>query len=237
MFQSAFVAWLLLDFAVKQVVVSLMWADQSIALWQGVFHLTFVRNSGAAFSLLQGAYWVFYLAMAALIGLVCWFWVQEKPKEWLPVIGTALVCAGAAGNLVDRLVSGSVVDIFDFRLINFAVFNVADIGITVGCGLFLFWFIFRSEYTRRRDSVSAASSEPDTGVTPLTASDKPASLTYDAESALTKQEALRLRFARIRTTWSTLTGKLQLLRPSRLAQKAEFGLARLEDKLSNEAHD
>lgn len=63
----------------------------------------------------------------------------------MPVLGTALVMAGALGNTADRLATGAVVDMFDFRLINFAIFNVADVGITVGSILFVVWLVFLSE--------------------------------------------------------------------------------------------
>ncbi|MCL2870304.1 MAG: signal peptidase II [Coriobacteriia bacterium] len=145
MFQAVVVFWLLLDFMTKQVVVQFMDLRESIPLWEGVFHLTSVRNSGAAFSLMEGQFWVFYLAMALLALIVAWYWVSERPRHWMPVLGTALVMAGALGNTADRLATGAVVDMFDFRLINFAIFNVADVGITVGSILFVVWLVFLSE--------------------------------------------------------------------------------------------
>jgi len=144
MFQAVVVFWLLLDFAVKQTVVYTMELRQTVPLWEGIFHLTYVRNYGAAFSLMQGQLWIFYFAMAALAVIVMWFWATEKPRHWMPVLGTALVVAGALGNTLDRFMAGSVIDMFDFRAINFAIFNVADIGITVGCALFLIWVLFVS---------------------------------------------------------------------------------------------
>jgi len=144
MFLAVAVFWLLLDIVSKQVVVHMMDLRQTIPLWDGVFHLTFVRNYGAAFSLMQGQMWLFFGAMVLLIVLVLWFWISERPHHWMPVMGTALVMAGALGNTLDRIMTGSVVDMFDFRVINFAIFNVADIGISVGCAIFLFWLIFLS---------------------------------------------------------------------------------------------
>jgi len=144
MFQAVVVFWLLLDFMTKQLVIQFMELRESIPLWEGIFHLTSVRNSGAAFSLLQGQFWVFYAAMVLLTVMVAWFWLSERPRHWMPVIGTALVMAGALGNTLDRLVLGAVVDMFDFRAINFAIFNVADIGITVGGALFAVWLVFLS---------------------------------------------------------------------------------------------
>jgi signal peptidase II len=132
-----------LDRAVKLAQDAWLRPGQSLALWRGVFHLTSVRNSGAAFSLLEGQFALFYAAMAVLLVVVSWFWWRERPREVLPVLSTALVLAGASGNLIDRLTRGFVLDLFDVRLINFAVFNVADLGITAGCILFAVWVLFQ----------------------------------------------------------------------------------------------
>ena len=246
MFQSVFVAVLLLDFAVKQVVISTMELGYSIALWPGVFHLTFVRNEGAAFSLLQGYYWVFYIAMALLVGLVIWFWLQEKPNQWLPVIGTALVCAGAAGNLVDRLISGSVVDIFDFRLINFAVFNVADIGITIGCALFFYWFIFQSSHLTHPETAPTVVVPEE--VISDSAAPETASATVDSEITLTsvsgggeiedveiapfEPKSRKVKKSRKRDTSSKSESSF-----ARAVKKVEGTLQKWEDELSDEGHD
>ena len=151
MFQAIAVFWLLLDFVTKQYVLDTMQLRESIPVWEGVFHLTYVENSGAAFSMMQGQFWLFYTALILMLIMVIWFWWKEKPHHWMPVVGTALVIAGAVGNTVDRIVQGAVVDMFDFRLINFPIFNIADIGITVGTTIFLIWLLFLSDHAVVRD--------------------------------------------------------------------------------------
>jgi len=89
-----------------------------------------------------------------MLVMIIWFWWTEKPRHWMPVMGTALVMAGAVGNTVDRIMQGAVVDMFDFRLINFPIFNVADIGITVGTMLFLVWLLFLSDHALVRELVA-----------------------------------------------------------------------------------
>ncbi len=104
----------------------------------GFIHLANVHNTGAAFSFMQGARWLFVALCAVFIGAVIYLMVKDvikgKAARWLAV----LVMAGAAGNCIDRVISGYVVDMleFDFKLFGrqFPVFNVADILITV-CGL------------------------------------------------------------------------------------------------------
>ncbi|HZK10551.1 MAG TPA: signal peptidase II [Clostridia bacterium] len=113
--------------------------EASLALWENVFHLTYIENTGAAFSLFKGhtlALGIFSLIMVALLS----YFLYKRKKEGgglLEQTALAFIIGGAVGNLYDRLILGYVIDYFDFRLINFAVFNVADSFITVGAGLIL----------------------------------------------------------------------------------------------------
>ena len=95
----------------------------TIPLWEGVFHLTYCENTGAAFSLLSGHRWVLLaVTAAALIGM---FVVLSKNymKNAFGRTSLRLIIAGAVGNMLDRFLLGYVVDMFDFRLIDFPVFN------------------------------------------------------------------------------------------------------------------
>lgn len=106
------------------------------ALWPGVFHLTHTQNRGMAFSLLEGA--TPLLAAAALLVVAVIIVAQRRAGSRMPLLfglALALPLGGAVGNLVDRLRDKYVTDLFDFRLINFPVFNVADAAITVGIAL------------------------------------------------------------------------------------------------------
>ena len=100
--------------------------------------LTYVENTGAAFSMLDGgaARWflvvVSTLAAAAIILAVCKKWVAHL----FGVISLSCVLGGAVGNLVDRAAQGYVIDMFAFTFINFAIFNVADIFISIGGACF-----------------------------------------------------------------------------------------------------
>lgn len=104
----------------------------------GFIHLANVHNTGAAFSFMAGARWLFVvlcaLFVAALIYLLVKNIIKGKTARWLAV----LVMAGAVGNCIDRIISGYVVDMFEFEFKifgqQFPVFNVADILLTV-CGI------------------------------------------------------------------------------------------------------
>ncbi|WP_017296405.1 signal peptidase II [Geminocystis herdmanii] len=103
----------------------------TIPLWQGVFHLTYVQNTGAAFSFFQGgASWLRWLSLLVSIALMIWAWVEKFSKTEQLAYG--FILAGAFGNGIDRFLFGYVVDFLDFRLINFPVFNIADVCINIG---------------------------------------------------------------------------------------------------------
>lgn len=108
----------------------------------GVFKLHYLENRGAAFGLFQNRQF-FFLALCALFlcGAVIFLLQMPATRRYRPLyaIGAAL-CAGAAGNGIDRIVNGYVIDFFYFSLIDFPIFNMADIYVTVS-GFFLILYI------------------------------------------------------------------------------------------------
>ncbi len=109
-------------------------------LWRNVFHFTYVINTGAAFSLFQGVDWLRWLSLLVCLVLVGVGLLNSRLLVWEQA-GYGFLLGGAAGNGIDRWVTGHVVDFLDFRLIQFPVFNVADIAINLGlaCLLFSAW--------------------------------------------------------------------------------------------------
>jgi signal peptidase II len=146
-FWIASVVVLLFDQLTKALIRA--WLDPAVSfpVIEGLFHITHVRNTGAAFGLMPGARPLF-LATSALVLLgITAYWVVMRPRaRWL-VIALALVGAGATGNLIDRMSAGRVTDFLDFILIGFPVFNVADIGIVVGVGMLVVWILFGPEHS------------------------------------------------------------------------------------------
>ena len=141
---------MLLDQLAKWVVRSSMVLDQSIPLWPNVFHLTRVHNQGAAFGLFPGARPVFILTTMLVLFVIAAYWRRVRPTEWPVVLALAFISAGAVGNLVDRAAMGYVTDFFDFNLISFPVFNVADSAVVVGVGILMVWILFGPERTPAR---------------------------------------------------------------------------------------
>ncbi|MEA5040185.1 MAG: signal peptidase II [Clostridiaceae bacterium] len=114
----------------------------TLPLISGVFHLTYARNTGAAFSLLQGARWAFVLIGVLMVGLLIWALRAGWVRGLFGRLSVLFLVGGAVGNLIDRVRFGYVVDLFDFRLIHFAIFNVADSFITVGGIMLGIYLIF-----------------------------------------------------------------------------------------------
>ena len=132
------------DQITKAIVRQRFELHESVTVIPGFFDLTRVHNSGAAFGLLNAADFPFktvvlsLISSAALAG-VALYAAMLPPSQWLARIGLAFILGGAAGNLIDRLTAGFVVDFFDFywRDWHFWAFNIADAAITVGVALMI----------------------------------------------------------------------------------------------------
>ena len=131
-----------LDQWTKYLTVQNIPLSGTVPVWDGVFHLTYFRNAGMAFSLLEGARWFFLVLTVVFLAVA----VLAVVKKWLnhPLALTALTCivGGAIGNLIDRAMTGEVVDMIELEFMRFAVFNVADCFLTVGTALLVIWVLF-----------------------------------------------------------------------------------------------
>lgn len=134
-FWVAAIAGLILDQLTKWWVVQtfeLTFPPETIPLWPGVFHFTYVTNKGAAFSLFSdNGEWLRWLSLLVSLGLIALGGLVRLPNRWEQV-GYGFILSGALGNGIDRFLNGEVVDFLDFRLIQFPIFNVADVCINIG---------------------------------------------------------------------------------------------------------
>lgn len=151
---------MILDRIVKTAVTSSMDVGNTIPVLGDFFHITYIRNTGAAFSLLEGHTLLLILVPAIIIGIAIIF-ICFRYKAYKPVFmfSLALMCGGGMGNLTDRAAYGYVIDMFDFGF--FPVFNVADICVCVGCGLLLIYLIlFGDKKQPEKVSAQPAPQEP-----------------------------------------------------------------------------
>lgn len=151
-----------IDQVTKAIVRASLTLNDSIPVIDGVFWLTRVRNTGAAFGVLRGQQWLLITVAFVVLGVIAWTVVRVRPGSWLVRTGLALVAGGTVGNLIDRLVLGGVTDFFDLGW--FPVFNVADIALDVGVALIVVWLLFSRDH--RRDQVAEASAEDAPGEVP-----------------------------------------------------------------------
>ena len=106
-----------------------------------LFDITYVQNQGAAFSILSGKLSILSLISVIFCVGVIVYWIKKKPTHPLLCTALTMMFAGAFGNAIDRIFRGFVVDYIQTTFINFPVFNIADIGITVGAALLVLYVI------------------------------------------------------------------------------------------------
>lgn len=144
-FAAAFLL-VLLDQYTKFLVVAYLKGREPLVIWKGVFELLYSENRGAAFGLMQGRQLFFFL-VAVFVLLVAAFAMVRMPS-WKNSryhgmkICAIMITAGAVGNMIDRMRLGYVVDFLYVRLIDFPIFNVADIYVTTATAALLFMICF-----------------------------------------------------------------------------------------------
>ena len=149
------------DQLTKYLTVFYLKPVDTIPLIQDVLHLTYVENRGAAFGMLSENRWVFMTVSIVAILLLVVYLIWKKPKDKWVCLSLSFIIGGGIGNMIDRVALGYVVDMIDFRLIHFAVFNVADSFVCVGAGILMVWLIvtgfreYKAEKAARVASVGA----------------------------------------------------------------------------------
>ena len=142
-------------------------------LWEGVLHLTYVENTGAAFGMMKDSRWIFMItSTVAIVGILGYMiyrtYVKKTTMPWMEALALSFIVGGGIGNMIDRTLLGYVVDMIDFRLINFAVFNVADSFVCVGAGLMVLYLILEMVKESKTEKAKTAA---ETEATPEEASE------------------------------------------------------------------
>ena len=111
----------------------------------GFLSFTNIRNTGAAWSLLEGKMWFFYIITVIVVVVVLYILVKNiNGSKWF-TIGLSLILAGAIGNFIDRIRLGYVVDMFQTEFMNFPIFNVADSVLVVGVACIFIYLILEEK--------------------------------------------------------------------------------------------
>lgn len=124
---------LLLDIISKQIVLNTMSTYQSIPIIKDFFSITLAKNTGVAFSLLEGKIPFISIMTIIVIGIILKY-IKTNKLNKIESICYSFILAGAFGNLLDRLIYGYVIDFLDFNIFNypFPIFNLADTMIVIG---------------------------------------------------------------------------------------------------------
>lgn len=143
---SPIIILILADQLTKLWALAELRGSEGISVITGIFELQYLENRGAAFGILQN-HQVLFLLITVLAAVLLTYIYARIPddKKYIPLrICYVLLMAGAFGNMIDRAFRGYVVDFFYFKLIDFPIFNVADIYVTVTMvllmGLILFYY-------------------------------------------------------------------------------------------------
>lgn len=134
----------LLDQLTKIAAVSELKGKKPFVIIDGVFEFYYLENTGTAWGMFGGGRYVFLVLTVIVLAVLC-FLALKMPltKKYMPLhIVLILVASGAVGNFIDRLSLGYVRDFIYFKLINFPVFNVADIYVTISIFSLAFMILF-----------------------------------------------------------------------------------------------
>lgn len=152
------------DQLVKYLVRAHIQLGASVPFIPYLLDLTYVQNTGAAFSILRTHTWLLTLTSAVVVLAMCWLIVKGFFKNRLGLWSAALVLAGGMGNLIDRAVFGFVTDMFQTTFMDFAVFNVADCCITIGVPLlFLYVWLYVGKDGEKEDEADDSAQLPPDG--------------------------------------------------------------------------
>ena len=107
-----------------------------------VLNIVYVKNTGAAFSILSGRTYILSIVSFVVCVALVWYLIKKKPSSKLLLVSLGMILGGAAGNLIDRAARQFVVDYIEVCFITFPVFNLADMAITIGAALSMIYVIF-----------------------------------------------------------------------------------------------
>lgn len=128
----------ILDQLTKHIIRTLMQPSQSIPIIQNIFHITFVKNTGALFGILKGFSFAFIWLTIIALGFIMFYW-DKFPKKFISKLFLVFIIVGLVGNLIDRIFFGYVIDFIDIRI--WPVFNIADSLVSAGVAGLIFSYV------------------------------------------------------------------------------------------------
>lgn len=138
-----------IDQLTKYLTVQNVGLHEIIEVIPNVVSLTHIRNTGAAFSILEGQMLFFYIiTLAVIIFLIYYMYTEARNNKILGIL-LAIVLAGTIGNFIDRLLYQYVIDMIKLEFVDFAIFNVADSYLSIGVILLFIYTLFEERILRK----------------------------------------------------------------------------------------
>ncbi|WP_110929349.1 signal peptidase II [Bacillus massiliglaciei] len=143
---------IILDQITKWLIVSKMEYGESIQIIENFFYITSHRNRGAAWGILEGQMWFFYLITVVVAGALIYYIQKMGKKSVFLGVSLSFMLGGAIGNFIDRIARQEVVDFIHTYIFSysFPIFNVADSALTIGVVLLIIYMLFEEKLTKER---------------------------------------------------------------------------------------
>jgi signal peptidase II len=143
---------ILLDQITKLFIVNNMYLGENIAIIDNLLYITSHRNRGAAWGILQGQMWLFYVITVIVIVGIIYYLYKETKGKWLLGVSLGLMLGGAIGNFIDRVIRKEVVDFIHMFIFNynFPVFNIADSALVIGVILLMIQILRDERETKEK---------------------------------------------------------------------------------------
>lgn len=127
----------LIDQIIKKWTTSSLQLHESRSGIDGLFDFYYIRNEGAGWGILQGRMWFFYIVTFVIIVYLIYLIYKHRQGSLFLKCTYGLLLGGAIGNFIDRIINGYVIDMFRLTFMNFPIFNVADMALSIGVVLLI----------------------------------------------------------------------------------------------------
>lgn len=137
------------DQITKYLTVNNIALGETIPFIPDVLSITYVQNTGAAWSILEGQFLFFYIVTFIVIGILIYLLHNDAKDSKLLSVAIAFMLGGAVGNFIDRLFLQYVVDMIRLEFINFPIFNIADMALTIGVVLMIIAVVYEEFFVEK----------------------------------------------------------------------------------------
>lgn len=135
----------IIDQITKYLTIQNIDLHEVVEIIPNVLSFTYIQNTGAAWSILEGQMWFFYIVTAFVIAFLLYYLYTEGRGDKILGIILSVILAGTVGNFIDRIIFQYVVDMIKVEFINFPIFNVADMLLTVGVVALMIYTVYEEK--------------------------------------------------------------------------------------------